>query len=439
MRLLRTIAALIALALIAAACSSAGDDVAEPRALATQEDGTDGGVPVEATETESAGGTVAAGGSAVALAEADARIEAVRADCQERGDAVSDLTAEPLAEAVFDGPTLLCARLAGISLVDAQVGVFESDEFDAEGAGRVDLSGADLSGADLRGARLSIDAVGASFVGADLRGADLSDSDLRGADFTDANLVGSTMTSAPNGLARAVFFGATMGCNVLIAGPGVDLRNVVIDESCDLGDDALVEEGPDASPIDGDAFWNEMTLRGTLDAALMPNFDFSKAVVEVRSFVGADLTGALLTDPVNGGAGLWPEGSDFTGATLVGASFVGTGFVSTVFDGANLSGADLSSTFFRNVSADGVVLSGAILQEFWAQRTSLRGALLTEADLTDALLDRVDLGGADLSGSIRDGLELVDVVCPSGVATVDNVGSCEIGDNFELSAGETDG
>ncbi|MEM9033433.1 MAG: pentapeptide repeat-containing protein [Actinomycetota bacterium] len=442
MRQLRTIAALIALALIAAACSSADGELAEPSALATQEDGDDAVVPAEGTETEpaaAAGDPI--GGSAAVLAEADAAIELVRADCAERGDAVSDLVGEPLGEAVFDGPSLICARLSGIDLADAEIGVFESDEFDADGAGRLDLSGADLSGADLRGARLSIDAVGASFVGADLRGADFADSDLRGADFSGANLVGSTMTAAENGLTRAVFFEATMGCNVLVAGPGIDLRNVFIDESCDFGSGGAdeVDSGPDGSPVRDFAFWNEMTLRGTLDAALLPGFDFSQAVVEVRSYRGADMTGALLTDEENGGAGLWPDGSDFTGANLTGASLVGTGFVGAIFDGADLTGANLTEVFFRNVSADGAVFSSAVLRELWAQRTSMNGAILTEADLTDALLDRVDLTGADLFGAVRDGLELSDVVCPSGVATIDNVGSCDVGDNFDLSVGAIEG
>lgn len=433
MRQLRTIAALVALALIAAACSSADGELAEPSALVAQQ-GDDATVPADAIETEPAPASPTADGtSATVLAEADAAIEAVRADCTERGDDVSELPGEPLSEAVFDGPSLICARLAGINLADAEIGVFESDEFDAEGAGRVDLSGADLSGANLRGARLSIDAVGASFVGADLRGADLSDSDLRGADFTGANLVGSTMTSADNGLARAVFFEATMGCNVLVAAPGIDLRNLTIDDACDLGPDDL-DSGPDGSSGSDYPFWNEITLRGTLDAAIMPSFDFSEVVVEVRSYRGADLTGAQLTDEENGGAGVWPDGSDFTGANLTGASLVGTGFIGAIFDGADLTGANLTEVFFRNVSADGAVLAGASLREMWAQRTSLTAATLTDADLTDALFDRVDLTGADLFGAVRTGLELTDVVCPTGVATVDNVGSCDVGDNFELSS-----
>ena len=83
--------------------------------------------------------------------------------------------------------------------------------------------------------------------------------------------------------------------------------------------------------------------------------------------------------------------------------------------------------------------TGADLFEFWAQRTSLRASVLTGADLSGGLLDRVDLSDADLTDTNRERLELTEVVCPSGVATVGNVGSCDVGGNFDLSAGSTEG
>ncbi|MEM8902701.1 MAG: pentapeptide repeat-containing protein [Actinomycetota bacterium] len=441
MNRIRTITALIAVALLAVACgSSDGDDSTEPVAFAVAPEGTTdapAAPDAPAGEIDAADAT----GTAAVLAEADADIQAVRDDCAERGDQVSDLQGEPLDETIFDGPSLVCARLTGVNLAGAFLGTADSDEFDADGAGRLDLSGADLTGADLRDARLSIDAVGASFVNADLRGADFTDSDLRGADFTGADLTGSTMTAAPAGLTRASFLDATMGCNVLIAGPGVILTGVVVQEECDFSDDGgeTADFGRDDSRPWGPAFWNQMTLGGVLDESRMEGFDFSDVIVEARSFRGADLTGALLTDVEDGGLGVWPGGSDFTGAVMVGANLSGTGFHDAVFDGVDLSGASLVETYFRGVSADGAILSGADLFELWAQRTSLRAAVLVDADLSGALLDRVDLSDADLTNTIRDELELTEVVCPSGVATVGNVGSCDVGDNFDLSAGSDEG
>ncbi|MEO1064412.1 MAG: pentapeptide repeat-containing protein [Actinomycetota bacterium] len=445
MRRIRTITALIAIALLATACGSSGGDDTVTGALAvTPDDGAPdevGDAAVDAAGDADPVDLADPNGTALILAEADAAIEAVRADCVERGDQVSDLQGEPLDDTIFEGPSLVCARLAGVNLAGAFVGTAASDEFDADGAGRLDLSGADLSGADLRDARLSVDAVGTSFVGADLRGADLTDSDLRGADFTGANLVGSTMTAAPNGLARATFLDATMGCNVLIAGPGVILTGVTVQDECVLTDEGGDEAdfGRDDSRPWGPAFWTQMTLRGNLDESRMEQFDFSDVIVEARTFRGADLTQALLTDDEDGGLGVWPSGTDFTGATLVGADLSGTGFHDAVFDGADLSGAFLVETYFRGVSADGANLTGADLFEFWAQRTSLRAAVLTGADLSGGLLDRVDLSDADLTDTVRERLELTEVVCPSGVATVGNVGSCDVGDNFDLSAGSADG
>ncbi len=444
MRRIRTIAALVALICLAAACGSSDGDATVSGALAvTPDDGAADPVADAAVEAADADAVDGAdpNGTALILAEADAAIEAVRADCAERGDQVSDLQGEPLDDSIFDGPSLVCARLAGVNLAGAFVGTADSDEFDADGAGRLDLSGADLSGADLRDARLSVDAVGASFAGADLRGADLTDSDLRGADFSGANLVGSTMTAAPDGLARASFVDAIMGCNVLHAGPGVILTGVTVQDECDLGgasgDEA--EFGRDDSRPWGPAFWTQMTLRGNLDESRMEAFDFSDVIVEARTFRNADLTGAFLTDTEDGGLGVWPGGSDFTGAVMVGADLSGTGFHDAVFDGADLTGALLVETYFRGVSAESAVMTGADLFEFWAQRSSLRAADLTGADLSGALLDRVDLSDADLTDTARDQLELTEVVCPSGVATVGNVGSCDVGGNFDLSAGSDEG
>ncbi len=387
-------------------------DLHEPSAAVATDEGAPGADPGEA-------GAVAVGQPGGQLmADAAAAVAAVRARCETTEPVV--VTDRELALTAFDGPSLACADLAGIDLSEAVVGASRSPGTDgvrgggegdvggtdAAGSGRLDLDGADLSGADLSGAHLSISAVGASFAGADLSGADLTDSDLRGADLRDTDLTGTRMTSLPGGLTSADLTGATLGCNVLVADPGIVLEGVAITTSCG----------------DTPAAWGDVVLSGDLSSARLAGFDFDDVVVYATSFAGADLRDADLSDE-----GVWPDGSDFTGADLSGADLSRTGFFDATFAGADLTGARLDETYWRDVVADEAVLADVVAIEWWAERTSLRDAVFTGAVLDDTIFDRVDLAGADMTGSSRLGVVVRDVVCPTGLATRGNVGSCDQG------------
>lgn len=403
---LRTVAAMAVVVVLAAACSGTSSSAPQQN-LATQSDGeSTETVVTEAPPTDQVDGA----SLPMAIAEAQAVIAEAETYCDELpADRVSDLTAEDLEVTTFTGPNplLACARLTGIDLSSAVMG--PADGSDPE-APRLDLRGADLSGADLRDARMSIDGVAANFAGADLSGADLTDSDLRGANLTGARLVGASLTTQPDGLALANLTNATIGCGVIDMAPGADLTGVTIVDDCGQ------------SP----AYYDRLTLRGSMASVVAPGFDFGSVVVEVTDFRRAVLTGADLSDK-----GPWPSGSDFTGADLANADLSGTGFIDTSFAQASMAGAALSETYWRDVVASGADLSDGLLTGVTFERVVLTDASLVRVDLSDGLLDRVTLLGTPVTDSVRTDLVLRDVICPDGTPTVDNAGSCDINNRWE--------
>jgi uncharacterized protein YjbI with pentapeptide repeats len=389
----RTLAGILVLSAVAAACSSGSTD--------------EGPQGLRGTQDETVAAEEATPDFSDTIQAADAAMAAVEADCSSRGpNEVNSLPGEDWVGHVFTGPEegLRCANLVDVDMRGAVVGPTATERTDGGEVVRIDFSGADLSGADLRDAKLSITAVGANFSGADLRGADLLDSDLRGANFSGADLRGSRMSLMPGGLTNAVLTGATIGCNVLIGGPKMMLDGVVHDTACG------------AQP----AYYNRTTLAGVLDEATLDLFDFTDVLVQVTSFRFASLTGADLAD-----MGVWPDDTDFEGARLNGADLSGTGFFGADFTDAVLTDAVLTETYWEGVAADGADLQNASMTGFWAVRSSFQGADLGGADLSGGKIEKSDLTGADFVGTNRSEFYSTLVICPDGKASEDEVGRCD--------------
>lgn len=396
MKLQRMLVPVLCGALVLVGCSSdTGDGVSSPQPLSPRQS-DDGSTPEERSD---------------ALSAALTEVAAVSEACEtEPGESIG---AVDYSNRTWVAPDLRCADMSGIDLSGVSVGISVTDEYneatEEHEAGRVDWSGADLSGADLRFARISVKAVGADFSGADLRGADLLDSDLRGANFNGANLTGSKMTTYPDGLAAASLRGALMGCNELAAGPGVDLTNVEVDDDC----------------LAGRADWGRMTLAGNLDQADMSDFDFTNVVVLATSFRGADMQDVVVVDK-----GVFPVGADFTGADLSGADLSGTGFYDAILVDADLSGATLEDTYFSGVTGDGSLMVDVDGVGIVMEHSTFDNADFNGADLSGSVLRRVTFEGALLAGADLDGAVVVDIQCPSGALSLEELGWCE----FEVAS-----
>ena len=380
---MRSLAAVLAaLVMAATACGTDSAD-AQPRAEAAPQLGTD--QPDD-----------------VLLECQQAREDDTSGRLQRQGASIADLTfTEP------PGSALRCVVFADSNLPGAEVR-------------GVDLAGADFTGADLTGATfVGANLVAADFSGAILRNVDFGRSDLRGATFTDADLVGASLGALPGSLTGVTFVRAALGCNDLTGSPEMDLTDVTV-----LGGD-----------VDGDgelecraagATLMEMQLAGSFHQAVMPDFDFEFAVVSSTDFREADLTGANMADK-----GVWPDGSDFTDASLSGADLSRTGFFGADFGGADLSGAVLAGTYVESSTFEGALMqpegASTDLSEFRSVDNRWAGAVIRAADLTDASLLRDDLTGARFDAdepSRLDGLVLTEVICPDGVPSVRTLGVC---------------
>ena len=90
----------------------------------------------------------------------------------------------------------------------------------------------------------------------------------------------------------------------------------------------------------------------------------------------------------------------------------------------DLRGARFDGAVLTNVELQGVDLTGA----------SFQGATLYFVDLRETKLERVNLSDAMITRSYLDGAVWSETVCPSGVVSSDNFGTCR----GQLSGAPTD-
>ncbi len=354
---------------------AAPDDAVADPAVVTEKAGTDAEIEARVKQTRS-------------------DLEAVVAECTAGGGRVQP--GADFSNRTFTGPDLRCADLSNSSFRNATlVGV--------------DLSGANLSGADFTGATVTITAPGADFSGAVLTGADFTTSDLRGAVFTGADLVGSDLTRLPFGLSLATLDGARLGCNRVYGGAYTTLVGVTVETSC--------------TAFHG---YSRATLGGSWYGADLTGLDTTNMVIEATDFRLALLDGANLAD-----YGIWPQGSDFSGASLASARLSGIGFYETRFVSADMRSVDLSGSVVTQSDFTSAFLDGANLNGLSSEHNSYVGAVLTSVDLTDASLSFDDFTDATIDGVNSANLVITSVACPGAVST-DIYGLCTVGSEVKF-------
>lgn len=128
---------------------------------------------------------------------------------------------------------------------------------------------------------------------------------------------------------------------------------------------------------------NANFTRAKLTGAHMAGVDLTGALLEEANLEGADLPHAILAGANFSGAAL--EKADLTG----GVAMQGANFLIASLQGADLTGAHAQGADFSSAGMQAAVLSYARLQ----------GAVLRDADLEGANLQQAKLAGADLSGA----------------------------------------
>ena len=94
------------------------------------------------------------------------------------------------------------------------------------------------------------------------------------------------------------------------------------------------------------------------------------------------------------------------------------------FSGRELDGVDLRDFDLRGARFDGAVLTNVELQGVDLTGASFQGATLYFVDLRETKLERVNLSDAMITRSYLDGAVWSETVCPSGVVSNDNFGTC---------------
>jgi len=192
----------------------------------------------------------------------------------------------------------------------------------------VDCNGVNFSGKDLTrygGFK------GVTFQNSDLSGADLSGVDLSGIDFTGANLTGANLTNS-------ILCGAILDNSNLTGATLSGVKSGSIQGNPSLPTQWKIVKGYLVGPGASIAFAN--FDNADLSGANLSKVDFSGQNPETgftASFVGANLTGAILTDTNFEGVNL--SLANFSGADLTNSNLRGSSVMLANFTGAILTGA----------------------------------------------------------------------------------------------------
>ena len=94
------------------------------------------------------------------------------------------------------------------------------------------------------------------------------------------------------------------------------------------------------------------------------------------------------------------------------------------FRGRELDGVDLRDFDLRGARFDGATLTNVELRGVDLTGASFQGATLYFVDLRETKLDGVDLKDAVITKSYLDGVTWAETVCPTGVLSSSNFGTC---------------
>ena len=94
------------------------------------------------------------------------------------------------------------------------------------------------------------------------------------------------------------------------------------------------------------------------------------------------------------------------------------------FSGRELDGIDLRDFDLRGARFDGAILTNVELRGVDLTGASFRGATLYFVDLRETTLEKVNFSDAVITRSYLDGVTWRDTVCPTGVSSNSNFGTC---------------
>lgn len=94
------------------------------------------------------------------------------------------------------------------------------------------------------------------------------------------------------------------------------------------------------------------------------------------------------------------------------------------FRGRELDGVDLRDFDLRGARFDGATLTNVELRGADLTGASFQGATLYFVDLRETTLESVDLKDAVITKSYLDGVTWSETVCPTGVLSTSNFGTC---------------
>ena len=94
------------------------------------------------------------------------------------------------------------------------------------------------------------------------------------------------------------------------------------------------------------------------------------------------------------------------------------------FSGRELDGVDLRDFDLRGARFDGAILTNVELRGVDLTGASFEGATLYFVDLRETTLEKVNLSDAVITRSYLDGVRWNETVCPTGVLSTANFGTC---------------
>ena len=94
------------------------------------------------------------------------------------------------------------------------------------------------------------------------------------------------------------------------------------------------------------------------------------------------------------------------------------------FSGRELDGLDLRDFDLRGARFDGAILTNVELRGVDLTGASFQGATLYSVDLRETTLENVNLSDAVITRSHLDGVTWRETVCPTGVLSTSNFGTC---------------
>lgn len=209
--------------------------------------------------------------------------------------------------------------------------------------------------------------------------------------------------------------------------------------------EAAARSGVDAATVNGQsAAQIESAARTNVDAATLGGQTLSQVeqgatalggrsatdILDALTCAGAPRPDSNLSFPLTN----QPFACDFVGIAWPGVMLYSSNLTADDFEAANLSGGNLSNARLRSSRFYAANLTGTSFYEADLTGADLTNANLTGgnvqyANLTNVNFTRADLQGVSTSGAVVTGAVWNDTICPTGVNSNNNLGTC-VGQGF---------